>query len=113
MVRKCENPAEFLNSLPKYTEEDVSLVQSATAGQFNNVKWHAVRSCRLTASNFYSIHTKVMSSRKKENVDFVPLVSKILGYKSVNPNVRSLKHGREMEPEAKIQYTNELKKSRS
>ncbi|XP_052074117.1 uncharacterized protein LOC127712000 [Mytilus californianus] len=101
---KCNNQTDFLSNMPKYTQSEIQKVMRSTVGQCSNEKWHEIRSGRLTSSNFYEIHTKVQSYKKKEGVTFDPLISRLMGYKKLNPNIRSLKHGREMEPEAKSCY---------
>ncbi|CAG2201964.1 unnamed protein product [Mytilus edulis] len=97
--------------MPKYNESEIQKVMLSTIGQSSNEKWHEIRSGRLTSSNFYEIHTKVQSYKKKEGVTFDPLISRLMGYKKLNPNIRSLKHGREMEPEAKLCYLAGMKKA--
>ncbi|CAC5360694.1 unnamed protein product [Mytilus coruscus] len=111
IITNCNNQTDFLSNMPKYTESEIQKVMRSTVGQSSNEKWHEIRSGRLTSSNFYEIHTKVQSYKKKEGRTFDPLISRLMGYKKLNPNIRSLKHGREMEPEAKSCYLVGMKKA--
>ncbi|XP_071121974.1 uncharacterized protein [Mytilus edulis] len=108
---KCNEQTNFLSNMPKYNESEIQKVMLSTIGQSSKEKWHEIRSGRLTSSNFYEIHTKVQSYKKKEGVTFDLLISRLMGYKKLNPNIRSLKHGREMEPEAKLCYLAGMKKA--
>ena len=92
------------NSVNHVFEEEVNAINKLTWGQSTNPLWKELRKGRLTASNFYAIHTKVLSFKKNANCDIQSLLSQIMGYKTVNPNVKSLKYGREMEPIAKSEF---------
>ena len=92
------------NSVNHVSEEEVNAINKLTWGQSTNPLWKELRKGRLTASNFYAIHTKVLSFKKNANCDIQSLLSQIMGYKTVNPNVKSLKYGREMEPIAKSEF---------
>lgn len=97
----------YLDHQEPYTESDILVLEQGTRGQSNNESWLRLRDGRLTSSNFYSIHTGVLSRKTDES--YHPLIAKILGYKKVNPNIKSIKHGRETEPEAKKVYIQEMK----
>lgn len=71
--------------------------------QPSNSMWHDMRNGRLTSSNFYSTHTKDNSINNKPAV-----VTHIMGYTKVNPNIKSLKYGREIEPVANSVYLKEF-----
>lgn len=93
------------NNVEHVTETEVQAINNLTMGQSSNPNWTEMRKGRITASNFYAVHTKVESyKRNAAHCDIKPLLSRIMGYKYVNPNVMSLKYGQEMEPIAKIEF---------
>ncbi|XP_062572904.1 uncharacterized protein LOC134234867 [Saccostrea cucullata] len=94
----------------KIPPSTITCISNSTKGQSSNSTWHDMRIGRLTSSYFYSIHTKVGSINNKPTVvhDVKPLVKHIMGYTKVNPNIKSLKYGREMEPVAKGIYLKEF-----
>lgn len=106
MISSCEQ-SDMRVKIPAST---VTYISNNTIGQSSNSMWHDMRNGRLTSSNFYSIHTKVNSINNKPAVvqDVKPLVKHIMGYTKVNPNIKSLKYGREMEPVAKSVYLKEF-----
>ncbi|VDI16499.1 Hypothetical predicted protein [Mytilus galloprovincialis] len=67
---KCNEQTNFLSNMPKYNESEIQKVMLSTIGQSSNEKWHEIRSGRLTSSNFYEIHTKVQSYKKKRRCYF-------------------------------------------
>ncbi|KAI8487972.1 hypothetical protein Bbelb_344200 [Branchiostoma belcheri] len=56
---------------------------------------------RITASNFYSVYTKVKTIKAKPDTPTDVLLAKITGYTRVSESILALKYGREMEDEAK------------
>ncbi|CAC5379542.1 unnamed protein product [Mytilus coruscus] len=94
----------FMDFIPELTDEEQLSINFSTLGQFKNPEWVQLRSGRITASNFYAVYTRVNSVLKKpeENVD--NLLGMLCGYSKPNANIKSLKYGREMEPEAKKIY---------
>ncbi|KAK3104382.1 hypothetical protein FSP39_000663 [Pinctada imbricata] len=98
------------DSTEKISPSSISMINKSTVGQAKNESWHAMRKGRITSSNFYSIHTKVATIKKKTAVthDVKPLLKNIMGYRKINPNVKSLKYGREMEPVAKSVFLKEF-----
>lgn len=110
MISSCER-SDLSIKIPSST---VTYISNSTKGQSSNANWHDLRNGRLTSSNFYSIHTKVNSINNKPTVvhDVKPLVKNIMGYTKINPNIKSLKYGREMEPVAKEIYVKEICRTR-
>ena len=84
--------------------EEVNSINLQTVGQGSNPVWNELRKGRITASNFYVVHTRVDSTRKQSTCDTRPLLSRIMGYKAVSPIMQSLKYGRETEPLAKAEF---------
>ncbi|XP_062566108.1 uncharacterized protein LOC134228463 [Saccostrea cucullata] len=105
---------EFLNFLPKIDDYEISTIEKFTVGQHENENWHRLRKGRITASKFYQVYTKVNSvldgRRKDVQVDCSSLTKSIMCYTKINPNIKSLKYGRETEPLAICSYLNTYKK---
>ena len=109
----CNCITEIIKFLPKYSKDDINKIEMHTRGQHQNDEWKNIRHGRITASNFYPVFTKVNTIVKnvEKNIDCNFLISSILGYNSVNSNIKSLKHGRETEPETIAEYIKDYKKS--
>lgn len=88
--------------------ETVEKLNDATVGQNRNEQWYVLRKGRITSSNFHSVSCKIKHNKSQDVVR--PLLSNIMGYTSVNPNLKALKYGREMEPIAKESYQLCMKK---
>lgn len=88
-------------------------IEKSTVGQHDNCNWFSLRKGRITASKFYQIFTKVNSIKSKSSIDSNSLIKIVMGYTSVNPNIKSLKHGRETEPIAVDNYISIYKKNHS
>lgn len=91
------------------TENEVNLIEEKTVGQSSNSLWHDLRKGRITASNFYAVHTRMNSLKKNPEVDTSSIVSVIMGESTPNSNIKALKFGRESEPLAKTIYCNMYK----
>ena len=102
---------EFLKFLPHPSQEDLQQLQILTTGQNENEYWHKLRKGRITASIFYSVFTKVNSVYKNPDTDCSALLKNLMGYTYVNPNIKSLKHGRETEPIAVDNYLASYRKT--
>ncbi len=87
------------------TENEVNLIEEKTVGQSSNSLWHDLRKGRITASNFYAVHTRMNSLKKNPEVDMSSIVSVIMGESTPNSNIifyiTALKFGRKSEPLAK------------
>lgn len=94
----------IVENLPKLSTDDASSLNHLTSGQFNNENWIKLRDGRMTSSNFYAIYTKVKSCKTDQNVSVKSLLASVMGYVKPNPNIKSLKYGRETEPLAKKDY---------
>jgi hypothetical protein len=73
----CRNTDELLAKL-KISKEDVTRIEQATVGQNSNPLWKRLRKGRLTASNFYRVHTKVESVKCNPSTDCSKLVCSLL-----------------------------------
>lgn len=116
MVKKASessgslNPNTILEHLPKLTLQDIADINMVTTGQNENQAWHKMREGRITSSNFYQVYTKVSSLLRNPDCDVNTLLSYIMGYKHINPNIKSIKHGLETEPIAKKCYIEDYHK---
>ncbi|XP_061174226.1 uncharacterized protein LOC133183284 [Saccostrea echinata] len=99
----------FIDHQPTLTEKEVTFLQEKTIGQSSNTFWHNLRKGRITASKYYSIHTRMNSFRKNPEVDTSSVVSMVMGDTTPNSNIKALKFGRESEPMAKSIYCNVYK----
>lgn len=80
------------NNVEHITDTEVQAINNLTMGQSSNPHWTEMRKGQITASTFYAAHTKVESyKRNATHCDIKSLLSRIMGYKIVNPNVMSLK----------------------
>lgn len=70
-------------------------LRKKTVGQSSNSLWHDLRKGRITASNFYAVHTRMNSLKKNPEVDTSSIVSVIMGESTPNSNIKALKFGRE------------------
>ena len=92
--------SQFLCSLI-LSDEDVAMLEKSTRGQSNSPIWAQSRIGRITASNFYAVHTKVQSMQSKPDTSVESLLSTLMGYARNPETLPALKYGREMELEAK------------
>ena len=102
----------FLNFLPPISLEEIEILQDLTKDQHENKRWSQLRKGRITASNFYKVFIRVNTVKKdgKENTDCSALLKLLMGYQQVNPNIISLKYGRDTEPIAICAYLNSYRK---
>lgn len=99
--------SEFLDQLPEYTVEEVSQIELATRGQFDNPQWKRMREGRITASKLKSVVSRnktLHSDESNHSKDPVPIIKQIMGYETINENIPNLKYGRLMEPKAREVY---------
>jgi len=64
IAKSCVTPKKLLQKIPLPLME-LSKIEKETRGQSKNPKWHEAREGRITASNFYRVHTKIQSLEKK------------------------------------------------
>ncbi|XP_078661878.1 uncharacterized protein LOC144905933 [Branchiostoma floridae x Branchiostoma belcheri] len=95
-----DSTTEFISSLV-ISKDDVAVLEKATRGQSSSPIWTMARRGRLTASNFYSIYTKVQSIKKRPGTSADALLGKLMGYSRTSETLTAIKYGREMEADAK------------
>ena len=86
-------------------DEEIQNISKATIEQSYCSEWVEQRKGRITASNIYSVHTKVNTLKRDPFAGTKKLVAKILG-QSLKPKhmVAALKHGLALEPHAKRKF---------
>ncbi|CAH1233132.1 REST [Branchiostoma lanceolatum] len=91
---------QFINSLI-ISKDDVEMLEKATRAQCNSPIWSMARRGRLTASNFYSVYTKVQSIKKDPDTETGSLLGRIMGYDRVRASLAPLEYGRKTEAAAR------------
>lgn len=104
---------DFINFLPSITNTDIEILHKATIGQNKNINWHKLHKGRITASKFYQVYTKVNTILKnpENEANVSSLLCYIMGYTTINPNIKSIKYGRETEPVAVDVYMSSYRKN--
>ncbi|CAH1265590.1 Hypp3211 [Branchiostoma lanceolatum] len=100
---------QFISSFV-ISKDDVDIMEKATRGQASSPIWSMARRGRLTASNFYTIYTKVQTIKKKPDTTADALLARIMGYRRTSGNVPELQYGRDMEDNAKKSLLEEFSK---
>ena len=97
------------------TSENISKIEAQTRGQNQNQLWYASRKGVITASKAHEVFAKMKKVIKGTGryVNLWVLNQKIPGLTFVNPNMPSLKYGRDMEPEAINTFTTDIMKKNS
>ena len=90
----------------------ISKIEAQRRGKNQNQLWYSSRKGVITASKVHEVFTKMKMVIKGTGgyVNLWALNQKISGLTFVNPNIPSLKYGRDMEPEAINTFTDVMKK---
>ena len=107
VARSATSVQDFIDNQPSVTQDQIDDIQQQTIGQSDNPEWHRLRRGRITASNFYSVFTRMNTYEQNldSNTDMKNVIKLIMGDVSPNPYIKSLKYGRDSEPLAKSLYT--------
>ena len=89
------------------TTKEIEDIERATVNQSNCEEWSKQRKCRITASNFHRVSSKVNNLDLNPNVK--NLVKHIAGVHSP-PQSDGMRHGISTEPKAKMMYKKIMKK---
>lgn len=98
LASTSESVSDLLTKL-SLTEADIQHIERHTVGQNDNVIWKLLRRGRLTASNFYRVHTKVETVRKNPMADCAKLVTSLLNPDDIS-HLPQIRRGIESEREA-------------
>ena len=106
------NSSFFENLKTLMTSENIK-IEAQTRGQNQNRLWYACRKGVITASKAHEVFTKMKKVIKWTGgyVNLWALNQKISGLTFVNPNIPSLKYGRDMEPGAINTFADIMKKN--
>lgn len=83
----------------KLTREDLKILEGRSVGQSNNPVWRLLRTGRITASNFYRVHTRVEAIRRNPNTDCSNLVKSFLEPTPLD-HLPQIQRGRDLESTA-------------
>jgi hypothetical protein len=105
---------QLLSALPTLSLHEIAAVEEVTRLQCESPMWKEQRVGRITGSIAHSV---VVATRKlrlgtvtTESPSVVNVSDTILGIKTLNPDIKALKHGRTMEPIARRAYCIEMRK---
>lgn len=76
-AKYCRSVDELVKAIT-LTNQQRQELEVKTRGQCGNPKWHEARQGRLTASNFYAIHTRIETLKSNPQTDMSKLVDRIL-----------------------------------
>ena len=103
MIKMSGPNSSFFENLKTFmTSKNISKIEAQTRGQNQNQLWYACKKGVITASKAHDVFTKMKKEIKGTGgyVNLWALNQKISGLTFVNPNIPSLKYGKDMEPEA-------------
>ena len=103
MIKMSGSNSSFFENLKTFmTSKNISKIEAQTRGQNQNQLWYACKKGVIAASKAHDIFTKMKKEIKGTGgyVNLWALNQKISGLTFVNPNIPSLKYGKDMEPEA-------------
>lgn len=98
IAAQCHSVSELLKKIELTAEEREHLEQT-TRSQGESELWHEAREGRLTASNFYRIHTRMNTLRQKPHIDMSKLIESILNPPELG-FISHIAHGKQLEAEA-------------
>jgi hypothetical protein len=101
VMKHCQSSQSIEQLMQKMylTTEEIHDVQCHTMDQNKSALWKAARKGRITASNFYRVHTKVNTMKKKPDTEFIGLVNNLVDPPSLG-HLDHIKHGIESEEKA-------------
>lgn len=97
-VNSSNSVEELVRSI-SLNESQRQQLEISTKGQSENSRWNRARQGRLTASNFYAIHTRIESLKGNPQTDISLLVNRIL-HPSELGHLPQIKHGKAFEKAA-------------
>lgn len=93
--RNSVNTKDLLKKL-KLSPGDIRLIEEKSIGQSNNPVWIQLRKGRVTASNFYRVHTRMESLRVNPTLSCDNLLNSMLYPKPLD-HLSHIQRGRELE----------------
>ena len=89
---------------PKYSIDDVTVIEIQTRKQNDNPMWHLLREGWISSSVAHDVLTKTCSLLKGKTDDVTSLIDLVVNGLYIDPNLPALKYGRENEYEAADTY---------
>lgn len=77
IAQRCNTSTELIEQIT-VSQSELTKIEENTVGQSDNSLWHRVRKGRITASNFYRVHTKVESLKQKPTASCESLVESLI-----------------------------------
>ena len=77
IAKSCGTVKEFLQKISLPVVE-LNKIEKETRGQSDNATWYEARKGRVTASNFYRVHTKIQSMKKNPKTDIRALLKSLI-----------------------------------
>lgn len=96
IAKGCLTVDELVTGL-QLTLEQIDDMERSTRGQAANPKWMLARKGRLTASNFYRIHTRMETLKTKPGTDLSKLIKSLNEKKDIG-FLPAIQHGKLTEP---------------
>ena len=92
-AKSCSTTEEFITNLPAVSDQEIAKIENETIGQSVNSAWLMQRKGRITASNFYTVYTKVNSSNSEtvtsKCLNAEPLIKRLMRYGRINLDLPS------------------------
>lgn len=108
IARTCGTTDELISKIT-LSDDDLHQIELHTRGQSQNPHWFRLRKGRITASNFYRIHTRVNTLKKYPNKSCDKLVKYLLDPPSLG-HLPQIQRGSALEAEAGNALVNHLTK---
>ena len=102
LAREFANADDFMGAI-RYSDAEREIITENTVGQSGNDVWLKQRQGRITGSVMHSLFTR-SKALAKQCVDTVPIVCRVMGYKTAPEYIPALKYGRETESVARRAY---------
>ena len=106
---KSSTVEEFISALD-ISQQQISDLEESTRGQSDNRNWMRAREGRLTASNFFGIHTRMESLKAEPKTDMSRLIDNIPHPNDIS-HLPAIQHGKKNEPKAIQVLLQTLKKT--
>ena len=100
---------EHLLSKLSLSAEDIAELERQTVGQSKNSLWSRMRKGRITASNFYRVHTKMETLKRESSTDCAALIKTLIDPPSL-AHIAHIRHGIVSESDAIVAVCNTLSK---
>ena len=94
LAREFANADDFMGAI-RYSDAEREIITENTVGQSGNDVWFKQRQGRITGSVMHSLFTR-SKALAKQCVDTVPIVCRVMGYKTAPEYIPAFKYGRDV-----------------